>query len=44
MEQEVKEYIKNNLKMELQIGKNYNHYLALVLEGETIDKVKFDCD
>lgn len=44
MDDETKNYLKSNLKLQWQIDKNCNHYLALILEGETISKVKFEMD
>ena len=43
-EQELENYLKQNLKLQWQMDKNCNHYLALVLKGETISRVKFDVD
>lgn len=43
-EQELEHYLKQNLKLQWQMGKDYNYYLALVLKDETISKVKFEMD
>lgn len=43
MNQEIKDYISKNLKIDwIYDEKTENLYLGLILEGKVIDKVKFE--
>ena len=41
---ELKQYLKDNLEIVWRYDTNYNLYLAIELEGETISRVEFERD
>lgn len=43
-EQELENYLRQNLSLKWQMDKECNHYLALKLKDETISRVKFEMD
>lgn len=40
----IKTYLKKHLKLQWQIDKDCNRYIALTLNGETISKINFETD